>query len=274
MYHDFYRLSENPFNVTADPHFFYSSKCHSDAISNLLYGIQQRKGISVVTGEVGTGKTTLCRKLIHISNKKIKFALLLNQNFSDSEILRAIALDLGIITPRNNETTLIHVFNKFLLKESNKGNNVVCILDEAQNLNVNQLEQIRLLSNLETEKEKLLQIILVGQPELDKKLQLIELRQLRQRIAIHFRIEPLCKSDIKNYILHRITKVQKRTIQDIIFTNEAIDCIYKYTNGSPRTINILCDRALLAGFVLETYVINDQIIENCAKEIFYCEHHL
>lgn len=276
MYQDYYKLKENPFNVTADPDFFYSSKCHADAISNLTYGIEQRKGILVITGEIGTGKTTLCRKLIRQAHKKIKFALVLNPNFSEIEMLQLIAHDLGIRTKADNKFALIHALNKFLIKASNKGYNVVVIIDEAQNLSVEQLEQIRLLSNLETEKEKLLQIILVGQPELDEKLKLSELRQLRQRIAVHYQIQPLEKSDIKSYIHHRIAKVMRDpdAVRNIHFTDQAIDSIFRATQGSPRTINILCDRALLAGFVSDTYLIDEFIIESCAREVLYCEHHI
>lgn len=276
MYHDFYQLKDNPFNVTADPDFFFASKCHHEAISNLAYGIEQRKGILVITGEVGTGKTTLCRKLLKHADKKTKFALILNTNFSELELLQMILHDLGMQAKQQNKFTLINALNKFLIKSSNKGHNVVVIIDEAQNLSVPQLEQIRLLSNLETEKEKLLQIVLVGQPELYQKLQLPELRQLRQRIAVHFHIQPLEKNDIKNYIYHRITKVMKNpySLQSILFTEQAIETIYRYTEGSPRTINILCDRALLAGFVAETFSIDESIIETCAREVLYCEHHL
>lgn len=276
MYHDFYQLKENPFNVTADPDFFFSSKFHSEAMSHLLYGIEQRKGILVITGEVGTGKTTLCRKLLKHANKRTKFALILNPNFSEIELLQMIIHDFGLRCKEQNKIALLNTLNKFLIKESAKGHNVIVVIDEAQNLGVAQLEQIRLLSNLETEKDKLLQIILVGQPELDEKLQLSELRQLRQRIAVHYHIQPLEKNDMKNYIYHRLAKVMQTAfpMQQIIFTDEALDTLFQVTKGAPRAINILCDRALLAGFVAETYSINKDIIENCAKEILYCEHNL
>ncbi|EKD73536.1 MAG: hypothetical protein ACD_45C00290G0001, partial [uncultured bacterium] len=266
----------NPFNVTADPEFFFLSKSHSEAISNLEYGINQRKGILVITGEVGTGKTTLCRKYIKQFNNNIKFALVLNPKFSELQLLQIIVQDLGLSTKQKNKFSLIQALNDFLISESNKGNNIVLIIDEAQNLTIKQLEQIRLLSNLETEKEKLLQIVLVGQPELYDKLQLPVLRQLRQRIVVYYHLQPLEKSTIKNYIDHRLAKayVHTRTQRDLIFTEQAIETIYHFTQGSPRTINIVCDRALMAGFVAETHLIDHYIIENCAKEVMYFEHNL
>jgi general secretion pathway protein A len=276
MYHEFYQLKDNPFNVTADPDFFFLSNSHHKAISSLVYGIEQRKGIIVLTGEIGTGKTTLCRKLLKQSDRKNKFALILNPNFSELELLQMIIHDLGVRTKSQNKLELIYALNKFLIKESNKGYNVVVIIDEAQNLGPNQLEQIRLLSNIETEKEKLLQIILVGQPELYEKLQLSELRQLRQRIAIYFHIKPLEKMDIRGYIYHRLAKVMRYpdALNNVIFTEKALEMIFQYTQGSPRSINILCDRALLAGFVADTNAIDEHIIENCAREIMYCEHYI
>ncbi|VVC76438.1 hypothetical protein AQUSIP_17510 [Aquicella siphonis] len=275
MYNDYYQLKENPFNATADPDFFFSSKTHSEAVANLIYGIEQRKGILVVTGEIGTGKTTLCRKIFKLSTKRIKFALILNPKCSELQLLQMIVHDLGIETKSKNKYSLVQALNEFLIAESSQGNNIVVVIDEAQHLSVKQLEQVRLLSNLETEKEKLLQIILVGQPELYDKLQLPALRQLRQRVAVHFHVQPLEKEDVRHYIHHRITKavMDPHESRKVEFTENAIDRIYHYTKGSPRTINILCDRALLAGFVADTYSIDDEIIQNCAKEILYCEHH-
>jgi general secretion pathway protein A len=276
MYHQYYQLKENPFNVTADPEFFYSSAMHSAAISNLLYGIEQRKGIMVITGEVGTGKTTLCRKLLRTADSQTKFALILNPKCSELQMLQMIIQDLDIKTKAKNKFGLIEALNQFLLHEASLNHNVVVVVDEAQNLTVNQLEQVRLLSNLETEKEKLLQIVLVGQPELHQKLQLPALRQVRQRIAVYFPLEPLERDDIKSYIEHRLNlAVQSPSQQQkIYFTEQAIDRIYYFTQGSPRTINMICDRALLAGFVAETRSIDQLIIENCAKEVLYCEHYL
>lgn len=271
MYYDFYQLEGNPFNITADPEFFYLSKNHTEAISNLTYGIEQRKGIIMITGEVGTGKTTLCRKLLQHKDKKTKAALILNPNFSELELLQMILQDLGIKVKHQNKLNLIHALNKFLIKISNKGYNVVIIIDEAQNLGVEQLEQIRLLSNLETDKYKLLQIVLMGQPELEEKLKKPELRQLRQRIAVRYHIQPLEKIDIKNYVYHRLMQVVRKdsSLHHIIFTEKALEAIHHFTSGSPRSINILCDRVLLAGYVAETYLIDEPMIVDCAKEVLY-----
>jgi general secretion pathway protein A len=269
MYHQFYQFKENPFNVTADPDFFFSSKCHLDAISNLVYGVAQRKGIIVITGEIGTGKTTLCRKLLRQTDLNTKFALILNPRFSELQLLQLIAQDLGIKAKPQTKFHIIQALNHFLIEQSNLSHNVAVIIDESQNLSINQLEQIRLLSNLETEKEKLLQIILVGQPELYEKLQQPALRQLRQRVTIHYHLQPLDKDDIKNYVHHRIQLARHEisTERQVFFTDQAIESIFHHTQGSPRAINILCDRALLAGFTHETFSIGDSIINDCAKEV-------
>ncbi len=275
MYNNFYRLKENPFNITADPDFFFSSKSHREALSNLVYGFEQRKGIIILTGEVGTGKTTLCRKILKKADKKNNIILIQNLNFTDLELLEMILIELKISTRDKSKKGLILALTKFLLKQIEKGHSTVIMIDEAQKLSIEQLEQLRLLSNLETEKAKLMNIVLVGQPELNVKLQFPELRQLRQRISVHYHIQPLEKNDVSYYITHRLNKAlhKSESACNLIFTESAIEAIFRYSKGSPRTINILCDRALLAGFVTETHRIDDTIIENCAKEILYCEHY-
>lgn len=276
MYHTYYQLKENPFNVTADPDFFFASDHHAQAISNLIYGIKQRKGISVITGEVGTGKTTLCRKLLKETGSDTRYAFILNPEFSELQLLQMIVHDLGIATEEKSKFGLICALNDFLLAETNKGFNVALVIDEAQNLSVKQLEQVRLLSNLETEKEKLLQILLVGQPELYTKLQLPTLRQLRQRIGVFYSLKALEKHDISHYINHRLNTaiINPENNRPVVFTESALESIYYYTQGSPRSINLLCDRALIAGFVAETHAIDETIIQNCAKEVLYFEHYL
>lgn len=267
MYNDFYKLKESPFNITSDPDFFFSSSRHEEAFNHLAYGIGSRKGIIVITGEIGTGKTTLCRTLLNRLDKSVKTALILNPNFSDLQLLQMIINDLGIHYTKRTKLDLIGAITLFLIEESAKGHNVAVIIDECQNLNVRQLEQIRLLSNLETEKEKLLQIILVGQPELGEKLKNPALRQLTQRVTVRYHILPLQKDEIASYIQHRL-KVAGADPR-LQFTQQAIDAIFTISQGTPRVINILCDRALLAGFTRETFSIDQLLIQESAKETQY-----
>ncbi len=265
MYKKFYKLREYPFNITSDPSFFFSSARHMDAFSHLIYGIEQRKGIIVITGEIGTGKTTLCRALLNRLDKKTKTAFVLNPNFSELQLMQMIIKDLGIVFKEQSKFNLISTLNEFLIKESARGHNVALIIDEAQNLKPTQLEQVRLLSNLETEKQKLLQIILVGQPELMEKLKLPSLRQLNQRIAVRFHMLPLERNETKDYILHRL-KVAGANGQ-LNFTSPALEAIFAHSGGTPRLINVICDRALLAGYAAETFTIDEKIIQQCVEEI-------
>lgn len=265
MYCEFYGFKERPFNVTSDPSFFFLSEKHKEAVSHLVYGVSQRKGIMVLTGEIGTGKTTLCRFFLNQLPSKIKSAFILNPYFSELELLEAIVRDFGIKIKNASRLGLIGSLNKFLLQESRNGNNILLIIDEAQNLKPHMLEQIRLLSNLETEKEKLLQIILVGQPELNQRLNLDNLRQLRQRIMVRFHISPLAREEIQGYISHRLSKAQGHTA--IEFTAQALDAIAQFSQGTPRLINMLCDRALLAGFITEKHTIDAEIINRCLEEL-------
>ena len=265
MYCHFYGLKERPFNVTSDPAFFFLSGKHNEALSHLLYGVSQRKGIIVITGEIGIGKTTLCRFFLNKLGKNVKTAFILNPYFSEIQLLEAVVKDFGISIKSPSRLSLVWELNKFLLKETADGNNVILIIDEAQNLKPRQLEQIRLLSNLETEKDKLLQVVLVGQPELNQRLNLYDLRQLRQRIMVRYHIAPLERSEIKDYINHRLNTAGPS--QRLKFTDEAIGVIADFSSGTPRLINMLCDRALLAGFVAETDTIDLDIIKRCTEEL-------
>ncbi len=264
MYCKFYNLKEKPFNVTSDPAFFFASRAHQEAISHLSYGVNQRKGIIVITGEIGTGKTTLCRFFLDTQGKNIKTAFILNPYFPQEQLLVAIVKDFGINVKDESSFSCVWHLNKFLLSQSEKGNNVVLIIDEAQNLTVPQLEQVRLLSNLETHKHKLLQIVLVGQPELNRKLELYELRQLEQRIAVRYHIQALGEDEINQYVRHRLSIAGGR---HITFTPQAIKAITHLSVGTPRLVNIICDRALLAGFVKETYAIDEEIIQRCRQDL-------
>ena len=232
----------------------------------------QRKGIIAITGEIGTGKTTLCRLFLNQLEQKeanVKTAFILNPQFSNMELLEAIIKDFGISASRRSRLSLISRLNAFLLQESEKGGNVLLIIDEAQNLKAVQLEQVRLLSNLETEKDKLLQIILVGQPELNNKLSLWSLRQLQQRIMVRYHIGPLEKEEIRDYINHRLHTAGASRLH---FDDQAMASVAEFSGGVPRLINIICDRALLAGFVEESHQIGAEIMDKCRKELegYFC----
>jgi len=266
MYLNFYGLKENPFNVTSDPSFLYLSKEHREALTYLMYGIRERKGFLEITGEIGAGKTTLCKALLSEIEKEAKTSFILNSNLSEIQLLDAIIEDFGLKPLKKTKISLLRTLNNFLLEELKKKNNVVLILDEAQNIKNSTLEAIRLLSNLETDKDKLFQIILVGQPELRKKLNSPSLLQLRQRIGVRFHINPLAQDEIDKYIYHRLTVAGSRG--NLRFTKEAIEEIYKYSGGIPRLINLVCDKSLLSGFVQETKTIDES---NISKSIFEIE---
>ena len=265
MYKEFYGLKENPFNVTSDPHFLYLSKRHREALASLVYGIEARKGFIEITGDIGTGKTTLCRALLNELNSKTKTAFILNPRLSEIQFIRAIIEDFGLQVKKNSKIEMIKALNQFLLEQLSSGNNVVLIIDEAQNLRNNILEEVRLLSNLETEKEKLFQIILVGQPELKQKLSSPDLTQLKQRIAIRYHIKPLDEPDVGGYITHRLEIAGSNG--NIKFCDDAVDEIYDYSKGVPRLINIVCDRSMLLGYVKEIRDFHNDVVKQAISEI-------
>ncbi|MCX5680197.1 MAG: XrtA-associated ATPase [Candidatus Omnitrophica bacterium] len=265
MYREFFGLKEKPFNVTSDPNFLFLSHIHKEALSHLLYGIKEKKGFLEITGEIGAGKTTLCRALLSRLDKNTKTAFIFNSNLPELQLLQSILEDFGITVIRKNKVSLFKQLNNFLIEEMSHGNNVVLIIDEAQNIKTRVLEEIRMLSNLETDKEKLFQIILVGQPELKNKLDSPALKQLRQRIAVRFHISPLEKGEVEKYIYHRLTVAGSKG--DIRFPEDSIEKIYSFSGGIPRIINMVCDKSLLAAYVMETRDVTLPIIEKSINEL-------
>ncbi|NQU09353.1 AAA family ATPase [bacterium] len=264
MYKDFYGLREYPFNMTPDPQFLYFSMHHRRALDLLQYGIGDRKGFVVITGEVGAGKTTVCRALLNRLDDSTKTALILNPTLSDAQILRAIVDEFRLQPAKTTKKDLYDTINHFLLRELAAGHNAALIIDEAQNLRPRVLEQVRLLSNLETEKEKLLQIVLVGQPELRDLLGRDDLRQLRQRIGLQYHIGSLGPDEVAAYIQHRLG-VAGETGR-LRWTADARALIHEFSQGVPRLINLLCDKALLAGYVAENWVIDADDIRRAISE--------
>lgn len=264
MYESFFGLKEAPFNVTPDPRFIYFSRQHLEALSTLLYGIESRRGFIEITGEIGAGKTTLCRTLLKEIQGKAHTALIFNPKLSELELLQTTVEDFGITPKGKRRKDYFDALNRFLLQELEKGMNAVLIIDEAQNLTPRALEQIRLLSNLETTREKLLQIILVGQPELRDLLGRPDLVQLRQRITNRYHLTALNREETEKYINHRL---QVAGSEGQFFTSEAIDRIYERSNGIPRLINVLADRALLGAYVKGSGIVEVAIIEEAQVDL-------
>jgi len=266
MYEAFYGLREKPFYVTADPAFLYPSRHHQEALAHLTYGIRQRLGFLMITGEVGTGKTTLAKALVEKLQAPTKTALILNPSLSGTQLLRAILTDFGAIQENtgtfgsSTRGRLLQLIERFLLEQAEAGSTGVLIIDEAQALSTNTLEQVRLLSNVETPKTKLLQIVLVGQPELSQRLARDpRLRALQQRIAVRYQIQPLNEEEVAAYIEHRLQVAGGTALPK--FTEEALSLLAQLSQGLPRRINILCDQTLLAGFVRETRTIDTSVVE-------------
>lgn len=265
MYLQFFGLKEKPFNVTSDPNFLFLSRIHKEAFAHLLYGIKERKGFLEITGEIGAGKTTLCRALLNHLDKNTKSAFIFNSTLPELQLFQAILEDFGVTVEKKNKVSLLKQLNDFLIGELSKNNNVILIIDEAQNLKPHILEEIRMLSNLETEKDKPFQIILVGQPELKKKLDSSSLKQLKQRISVRFHITPLEEDEVSRYIYHRLTVAGSDG--EIYFPRDSMDLVYKFSGGIPRLINMVCDKALLAAYVMETRHISPSLVERGIHEI-------
>ena len=264
MYEHFYGFKEPPFNLTPNSRFFYSSPKHLEAIDSLYYAIIERKGFAVITGEIGCGKTTVCRALLNRLDTKVKTALVTNSHLSGRDLLAVILEDLEVEFRPGSKARLLSQLNTFLIEQLSRDNNVVVIIDEAQNLTPSVLEDVRMLSNLETETEKLIQIILMGQPELKKKLALQRLEQLRQRINVYYHLTGLTAEETRDYIKHRL-KIASDS-DGSFFSEEAIRVIHAYSKGVPRLINQICDSALLSGYISETKTIDEKIVKEVIAE--------
>ncbi len=265
MYLEFLGLREKPFSVTSDPAFLYLSRRHREALSHMIYGIRERKGFIEVTGEIGTGKTTLCKTLIRQVDPNTKTALVLHSGLSELQLLSAIVEDFGLNPMRNDRLHIFNVLNKFLLEQATLGNNIVLVIDEAQNLSSRLLEQVRMLSNLETDKDKLIQIVLVGQPQLREKLNSPALRQLQQRIGVRYHMEPLDQDEVGTYINHRLHVAGSDGT--LVWTDEAIEEVHRCSKGIPRLINLICDRVLLACYVFRTKQVSPDIVRRSYQEL-------
>ncbi|HTJ78213.1 MAG TPA: AAA family ATPase [Rariglobus sp.] len=251
MYQSFYGLSEMPFNITPDPKFLYLSPTHQEALQHLKFGVQERKGFIVLIGEVGCGKTTLCRRFLNeLDPARYDTALILNPRVTETQMLKAILTELGETKLSRSQNDLVAQMNRVLLERIALGRDIVLIIDEAQNLSFEVLEQIRLLSNLETDQQKLLQIVLMGQPELKAVLAREELRQLRQRILIHYELHPLNLADVAHYVHHRLSLAGG--LGRPAFTHWAMRAVHRYSRGIPRIINNLCDKSILAAYIRDS----------------------
>jgi len=266
MYLDLHGFREKPFNLTPDPRFIFLSKNHREAFAHLLYGINNRVGFIALTGEVGSGKTTVLRALLsQLDADHYRTALIFNPCLSAPELLQNINREFGIPTCTSNNSSLLDALNLFLLQQNAEGRTAVLAIDEAQDLEAPVLEQIRLISNLETDREKLIQILLSGQPELIQILERKEMRQLSQRITVRYHLQPMDFQDTVNYINHRLVAAGGR--ERDVFSKGALRRIYRYSRGLPRLINAACDRALLAGYTRDTARISSPIATAGIKDV-------
>lgn len=266
MYASYFGFSEKPFSLTPNPRYLFLSKHHREAFAHLLYGIDNRYGFIALTGEVGTGKTTVVRTLLEqLRDDQYRTALIFNPCLSGVELLRTVAAEFGLPAESDQINELLAVLNRFLLAENSAGRTVVLVIDEAQNLQADVLEQIRLISNLETVNHKLIQIILAGQPELDELLARQELRQLNQRIAIRYRLRSMSLAETQEYIVHRMEVAGN--YNGAAFTASALRLLYLHSGGVPRMINILADRCLLIAYGEEQRTVSAAMVRRARREL-------
>lgn len=267
MYKSFYGLKENPFNVNPDPRYLYRTKKIDEALAGLIYGIQTRKGFITLTGEVGTGKTTLLNRLLTaLGTQRTKTAFLFNSRINTKQFFDLVLAELEIPCSSDSKSQQLMRLNSWLLERFGSGETVALIVDEAQNLTFPVLEEIRLLTNLETSTDKLLQIVLSGQPELEEKIRLPELRQLRQRITLRCQTSPLSKEETAEYIQERLRIAGTTQQAAPIFSPKAIEAIHLYSSGIPRVINLLCEHSLITGYAEHMRPIEVEVVEGVARE--------
>jgi general secretion pathway protein A len=273
MYESYYGFSEKPFSLTPDTKYLYQSQSHANAIELLQYAIDRREGFVVMTGDTGTGKTTLCRALLEKVNRRTFTALLLDSFLSEEDLLRAILQDLGVVSraeervPARQATKqeLVNTLHDFLQSLVPIGARAVLVIDEAQNLSPSILEQIRILSNFETNNEKLLQIFLIGQLNLVPLLRSPELRQLDQRVSIRYQLKPLSEDEVGGYVAHRLAVANGS--RNVVFSPTALRVVHDYTGGIPRLINLLCDRVLAEGYSAQAMRIDEDLVVSAAEAL-------
>jgi general secretion pathway protein A len=265
VYLEYYGLTEPPFTITPNPKFLFYSAKHREAFNHLLYGIKERKGFVQLTGEVGAGKTTLCRALLEQLPATFSTALILNPVLTADQLVKNVAMEFGLDVKGMDRLEIVAVINDFLLRQMAEERESVLIIDEAQDLTNDLLEQVRLLSNLETDDRKLLQIVLMGQPELRDRLNDHGLRQLRQRITVRYHLKPLTKPELAQYVQHRLQVSGAQGAP--YFTRPALWRIFNYSKGIPRLVNAVCDKALLAGFVDQCDRIDWRLIGRALREL-------
>ncbi len=265
MYLEYYGLAEPPFTITPNPRFLFFSPKHREAFNHLVYGVRERKGFVQLTGEVGCGKTTLCRALLEQLGDNFSTALILNPVLDADLLVKAVAMEFGLDVKGCDRLETVAVINDFLLRQMTQDRETVLIIDEAQDMSNELLEQVRLLSNLETDERKLLQIVLMGQPELRDRLNEHGLRQLRQRITVRYHLNPLRLAEVAQYVRHRLEVSGSKGTP--YFTRPALWRIYHYSKGVPRLVNAVCDKALLAGFVEQRDRIDFGTVGRALREL-------
>ena len=260
MYLNFYNLKKGPFHITPDPEFLFLSPSHKEALASIIYGVKKRKGFVVILGEVGLGKTTILRSYLEgVSQQQLKTIYIFNANVSFKSLLKTIYQEMGLDVETDDIFEMVNDLHRVMIEEYRQGRNVVLVIDEAQNMPLETLENLRMLSNLETSTDKLIQIVLAGQPEFEQMLNQNKLRQLKQRIAIRSRIFPFSREESLAYIHHRLAKVAIN--DDPIFTKGALKKIVRQAKGIPRMINILCDNALITGFGYQKKPVSSKIVK-------------